>query len=128
MGKIDVDQRQRVYHDLLQQAKEHKVAAASPLLGIAHFHGWYLEKQETLGFRFLTEAAQLKMMLMRLVLLQRCILKSIWFVMIRKKHLSYIKQRINSNHYSLTKLVWPLCYLHGVGVERNIKQAQQLLS
>lgn len=56
-GTIDADQRKRVYHELLDQAKVHKNAQAKAILGAAHFHGWYVEHQETLGFRFWSEAA-----------------------------------------------------------------------
>lgn len=56
-GDIDADQRQRVYHDLLDAAKVHKNPQAKAILGTAHFHGWYVEHQETVGFRFWSEAA-----------------------------------------------------------------------
>ena len=56
-GTIDADQRQRIYHELLDQAKVHKNAQAKAVLGTAHFHGWYADHQETLGFRFWSEAA-----------------------------------------------------------------------
>ena len=126
MGKIDVDQRQRVYHDLLQQAKEHKVAAASRLLGIAHFHGWYLEKQETLGFRFLTEAAQLKdadaISLIAALYFEKYLVSDDPQKAFELYQTAYQFKPLFINQVGLA-----LCYLHGVGVERNIKQAQQLL-
>ena len=56
-GDFDADQRQRVYLDLLDQAKVQKNPQAKAILGTAHFHGWYIDHQETLGFRFWSEAA-----------------------------------------------------------------------
>ena len=56
-GRIDTDQRQRVFQHLLQQSKEHADAHAKTLIGLAYFHGWYVDKNETMAFRYWSEAA-----------------------------------------------------------------------
>lgn len=55
-GRIDTDQRQRVFQHLMQQSKEHADAQAKTLIGQAYFHGWYVDKNETMAFRYWSEA------------------------------------------------------------------------
>ena len=50
LGTIDPDQRQRVFKHLLQQSKEHKDAQAKTLIGLAYFHGWYVQKMKPWHF------------------------------------------------------------------------------
>lgn len=44
MGKYDAGQRQRIWSDLMIQAKEHKSPQAKAQLGDAYFHGWHAGK------------------------------------------------------------------------------------
>ncbi len=74
MGKIDVDQRQRVYHDLLQQAKEHKSCSSQPIIRYCTFSWLVLGEAGNFRFSLLTEAAQLKDA-EAISLLPHCILK-----------------------------------------------------
>ncbi|ANF81039.1 hypothetical protein A3K93_01755 [Acinetobacter sp. NCu2D-2] len=58
LGWIDADQRQRVFQHLLQQSQEHKDLHAKTLLGTAYFYGWYVSHNETMAYRYWTEAAK----------------------------------------------------------------------
>lgn len=128
-GEIDVDQRQRVYHDLLKKGKEQKQSSAKALLGDAHFHGWYLDKNETLGYRFWLEAQAAQ---------QPHALKQIAALHMDNHPLVDSEQREQAfvlfelAHRlapdSDTSIGLALCYLHGIGVAQDVPQAQQLLA
>ena len=63
LGTIDPDQRQRVFQHLLQQSKEHKDAQAKTLIGLAYFHGWYVQKMKP--WHFATGLKQHKLSILR---------------------------------------------------------------
>ena len=126
MGKIDIDQRQRVYHDLLNQAREQKIAAANRVLGLAHFHGWHLEKQEKLGFSFLSEAARQK------DAMAITVIAALYFE-------KYLVSDDPAKAFELYKMAYQLqpnffnqmglamCYLQGIGHAQHMSQAQKLM-
>ena len=126
-GQIDVDQRQRVYHDLLQQAREHKIAAANRLLGIAYFHGWYLEKKETLGFRFLTEAAN-EQDAQAIGIIAALYLEKYLVSDDPEKTYELMHTAHQIRPQFLNQVGLALCYFHGIGISQNIAKAQQLLA
>lgn len=58
LGKIDPDQRQRVFQHLLQQSQEQTDLHAKTLLGLAYFYGWYVSRNQTMAYRYWIEAAK----------------------------------------------------------------------
>lgn len=129
MGDIDVDQRQRVHHDLLKQGKELKQASAKALLGDAHFHGWYLDKNETLGYRFWIEAAQDQdpHALRQLAALHAEQHETVGADSAAKAFALY-SQAENIQAHVNSQMGLALCYLKGTGVEKDVAQAQALLT
>ena len=127
MGQMDVDQRQRVYHDLLQQAREHKIAAANRVLGLAHFHGWHLEKQETLGFRFLTEAAN-EQDAEAIGIIAALYFEKYLVSDDPQKAFELFATAHRLQAQFLNQVGLAMCYFHGIGVAQNIAKAQQLLA
>jgi uncharacterized protein len=126
-GEIDVDQRQRVYADVLEQAKQHKNAQAKALLGFAHFHGWYLDKNETLGFRFWSEAAQLRNIDALNAIAALYYEKYLVADQPEKAFELYsIAEDTKANVFSEMGL--GLCYLYGIGVAQDLQRAQQWLN
>ena len=126
MGLIDVDQRQRVYADVLDQAKTHKNVQAKTLLGHAHFHGWYLDKNETLGFRFWSEAAQAEY---APALAQIAALYYEQHLVANDPQKAFDLYRYAEQKQSsyMTKMGLGLCYLHGVGTTKNQQMALQYI-
>lgn len=129
MGDIDVDQRQRVHHDLLKQGKELKQASAKALLGDAHFHGWYLDKNETLGYRFWVEAAQDQdpHALRQLAALHAEQHEIVGADSVDKAFVLY-SQAENIQPHINSQMGLALCYLKGIGVEKDVAQAQALIT
>ena len=128
-GDIDVDQRQRVYHDLLKKGKAQKQAAAKALLGDAHFHGWYLDRHETLGYRFWLEAAADQ---------DAHALKQLAALYVEghdlvgqdqaEKALEYYTLADQISADADTKIGIALCYLHGIGVTQDVARARRMLT
>lgn len=128
MGEIDVDQRQRVHHELLKQGKELKQARAKALLGDAHFHGWYLDKNETLGFRFWSEAAADED---PHALRQIAALHAEEHYLVGDDHRQSLELYRRAEHLSssvISQMGMALCYLKGKGVEQDIAKARQMLT
>ena len=128
-GDIDVDQRQRIYHDLLKKGKEQKQAAAKALLGDAHFHGWYLDRNETLGYRFWLEAAAdhdvhaLKQLAALYVEGHDLVGQDQ-----TEKALEYYALADQIAADADTKIGMALCYLQGIGVAQDVTRARSMLS
>ena len=126
MGKYDIDQRQRVWSDLLTQAKEHQNLKAKALLGRAYFHGWFVDKNETMAFRYWSEAAQEKNAE------ALCAIAALYYEehLVAKTpekafELYQYAHEIEPNYMSLMGL--GLCHLHGVGTVQDIAKAEAYL-
>lgn len=127
VGEMDIDQRQKVYFDVLNQAKQQHHSQAKTLLGSAYFHGWYLDKNETLGFRFWSEAAQQKnaqalSYIAALYYEQYLVLKDLQ----KAFDLYALAEQLEPSWFSQMGL--GLCYLNGVGTVQNSAKAQQLFA
>lgn len=126
MGKYDAGQRQRVWSDLMIQAKEHKNPQAKAQLGDAYFHGWHAGKNETLAFRYWSEAAQEKNPE------ALCALAALYYEEYLVAHnpqkafaLYQHAHQCGPSHISLMGL--GLCYLHGTGTAQDAGKADALI-
>ncbi|WP_180181407.1 tetratricopeptide repeat protein [Acinetobacter sp. YH01021] len=126
-GRIDTDQRQRVFQHLLQQSKEHADAQAKTLIGLAYFHGWYVDKNETMAFRYWSEAANSQHTP------ALCMIAALYF----EQHLVANEPQKAFELYQAAYQLSPddvsarmglaLCYLNGVGTVKDIAKATQMI-
>src|SRR5690606_20294846 len=126
-GRIDTDQRQRVFQHLLQQSKEHADAQAKTLIGLAYFHGWYVDKNETMAFRYWSEAANCQHAP------ALCMIAALYF----EQHLManepqkafelYQAADQLSPGYSYAQMGVALCYLNGIGTAKDTAKATQMI-
>ncbi len=125
MGLCDHDQRQRVLHDLLQQSKAQHLPSKA-LLGQAYFHGWHVPKNETLAFRYWSEAAQEKSPE------ALCAIAALYF----EQHLvnpdpnkAFELYRVaqDCRDSFISQMGLGLCYLTGSGVNADLQQAHALI-
>ncbi|EKE24568.1 MAG: hypothetical protein ACD_6C00088G0004 [uncultured bacterium] len=126
-GRIDTDQRQRVFQHLLQQSKEHADAQAKTLIGLAYFHGWYVDKNETMAFRYWSEAANSQHAP------ALCMIAALYF----EQHLVANEPQKAFELYQAAYQLSPddvsaqmglaLCYLNGVGTVKDIAKATQMI-
>ncbi len=126
-GRIDTDQRQRVFQHLLQQSKEHADAHAKTLIGLAYFHGWYVDKNETMAFRYWAEAANSQHAP------ALCMIAALYF----EQHLVANEPQKAFELYQAAYQLSPddvsarmglaLCYLNGVGTVKDIAKATQMI-
>lgn len=126
MGVVDVDQRQRVYAEVLDQAKTHKNVQAKMLLGSAHFHGWYLDKNETLGFRFWSEAAQAEYA-PALALIAALYFEQYLVAKDPQKAFDLYHYAEQKQAGYMSKMGLGLCYLYGVGTTKDQAKAWQYI-
>lgn len=126
-GQIDPDQRQRVFQHLLQQSKEHKDAEAKTLIGLAYFHGWYVDKNETMAFRYWSEAAQSQHP--QALSLIAALYFEAYLVAAEPDKAFALYQHVAAldpeNDFSQMGLA--LCYLKGVGVTRDSAKATRMM-
>jgi TPR repeat protein len=126
-GSIDTDQRQRVLQHLLQQSKEHADAEAKTLIGLAYFHGWYVDKNETMAFRYWSEAAHSQHPL------ALCMIAALYF----EQHLVANEPQKAFELYQaaqqlaleemFAQMGVALCYLNGVGTAKDSTQATRMI-
>ncbi len=126
-GRIDTDQRQRVFQHLLQQSKEHADAHAKTLIGLAYFHGWYVDKNETMAFRYWSEAANSQHAP------ALCMIAALYF----EQHLVANEPQKAFELYQAAYQLSPddvsagmglaLCYLNGVGTVKDTGKATQMI-
>ncbi|MGL6082863.1 MAG: tetratricopeptide repeat protein, partial [Gammaproteobacteria bacterium] len=126
-GRIDTDQRQRVFQHLLQQSKEHADAQAKTLIGLAYFHGWYVDKNETMAFRYWSEAANSQHAP------ALCMIAALYF----EQHLVANEPQKAFELYQAAYQLSPddvsagmglaLCYLNGVGTVKDTGKATQMI-
>lgn len=126
MGDFDVDQRQRVFLELNEQAKVHKNPQAKALIGTAYFQGWYVERKETLGFRYWSEAAHDQSVD------ALCAIAALYFERYlvadepeKAFELYRYAHRLEVNAFNLMGLA--LCYLSGVGTAQDTQKATQFI-
>lgn len=126
-GRIDTDQRQRVLQHLLQQSKEHADVQAKTLIGLAYFHGWYVDKNETMAFRYWSEAAHSQHPR------ALCMIAALYF----EQHLVANEPQKAFELYQAAQQLAPeemfaqmgvaLCYLNGVGTAKDSTQATRMI-
>ena len=127
LGTIDPDQRQRVFKHLLQQSKEHKDAQAKTLIGLAYFHGWYVQKNETMAFRYWSEAAQTQHP-QALSLIAALYFESYLVAHEPQKAFELYQHALQSDpDHRFSQMGLALCYLNGVGVAKDTAKATQMI-
>lgn len=127
LGTIDVDQRQRILQHLQQLSYERKDAQAKTLLGLAYFHGWFVDKNETMAFRYWSEAANTQFPQ------ALCIIAALYYE-------SYLVANEPEKAFSLyqaaaeidpddfySQMGQALCYLHGIGTVKDTAKATQII-
>lgn len=127
LGTIDPDQRQRVFKHLLQQSKEHKDAQAKTLIGLAYFHGRYVQKNETMAFRYWSEAAQTQHS-QALSLIAALYFESYLVAHEPEKAFELYQHALQSDpDHGFSQMGVALCYLNGVGVTKDTTKATQMI-
>lgn len=126
-GRIDTDQRQRVFQHLMQQSKEHADAHSKTLIGLAYFHGWYVDKNETMAFRYWSEAANTQHPP------ALCMIAALYF----EQHLvAYEPQKAFelyqaafqlSSDDAYAQMGLALCYLNGIGTVKDTAKATRMI-
>ncbi|WP_180050973.1 tetratricopeptide repeat protein [Acinetobacter sp. YH12105] len=126
-GRIDTDQRQRVFQHLMQQSKEHADAHSKTLIGLAYFHGWYVDKNETMAFRYWSEAANTQHPP------ALCMIAALYF----EQHLVAYEPQKAFELYQAAFQLSPddayaqmglaLCYLNGIGTVKDTAKATRMI-
>ncbi|ATO18711.1 hypothetical protein BS636_03050 [Acinetobacter sp. LoGeW2-3] len=127
LGTIDVDQRQRILQHLQQQSYEHKDAQAKTLLGLAYFHGWFVEKNETMAFRYWSEAANIQFP-QALSVIAALYYESYLVADEPEKAFSLyqVAAEIEPNDF-YSQMGLALCYLHGIGTAKDTAKATHII-
>lgn len=127
LGTIDPDQRQRVFQHLLQQSKEHKDVQAKTLIGLAYFHGWYVQKNETMALRYWSEAAQTQHP-QALNLIAALYFESYLVAHEPEKAFELYQHALQSDpDHRFSQMGLALCYLNGIGVAKDTAKATQMI-
>ncbi|MCO8043109.1 sel1 repeat family protein [Acinetobacter bohemicus] len=127
LGWIDTDQRQRVFQHLLQQSREHTDAQAKTLIGLAYFHGWYVDKNQTMAFRYWSEAAQSQHP-QALNLIAALYFESYLVAHEPEKaFLLYQSAAAMKPDDNFNQMGQALCYLNGVGVAKDTAKATRMI-
>src|SRR5690606_35911044 len=126
-GRMDTDQRQRVFQHLLQQSKDHADAHAKTLIGLAYFHGWYVDNNETMSFLYWSEGANIQHAP------ALCIIAALYF----EQHLVANEPQKAFELYQAADQLSPedvsaqmglaLCYLNGIGTVKDTDKATQMI-
>ncbi|WP_347453161.1 tetratricopeptide repeat protein [Acinetobacter thermotolerans] len=127
LGTIDVDQRQRVLQHLQQQSYEHKDAQAKTLLGLAYFYGWFVDKNETMAFRYWNEAAN-SQFVPALCIIAALYYESYLVVPEPEKAFGLYQAAYELDpQYFYSQMGLALCYLNGVGTVKDTAKATQMI-
>ncbi len=126
-GRIDIDQRQRVLQHLQQQSYEDKDVQAKTLLGLAYFHGWFVEQNATMAFRYWSEAAnsQFPQAL--------CMIAALYYESYlvaaepEKAFALYQAAAERSPQHYFSQMGLALCYLNGIGIAKDTTQATHMI-
>lgn len=127
LGTIDVDQRQRILQHLQQLSYEHKDAQAKTLLGLAYFHGWFVDKNETMAFRYWSEAANTQFP-QTLCMIAALYYESYLVANEPEKAFSLYQAAAGIDPaYFYSQMGLALCYLHGIGTVKDTGKATQII-
>ena len=127
LGTIDADQRQRILQHLQQQSYEHKDAQAKTLLGLAYFHGWFVEKNETMAFRYWSEAANTQFP-QALSMIAALYYESYLVANEPEKAFSLYQAAAEIEpNYFYSQMGLALCYLNGIGTAKDTAKATQMI-
>ena len=127
LGTIDVDQRQRILQHLQQLSYEHKDAQAKTLLGLAYFYGWFVDKNETMAFRYWSEAANTQFP-QALCMIAALYYESYLVANEPEKAFSLYQAAAKIDpDYFYSQMGLALCYLHGIGTVKDTAKATQII-
>lgn len=127
LGTIDADQRQRILQHLQQLSYEHKDAQAKTLLGLAYFHGWFVDKNETMAFRYWSEAANTQFP-QALYMIAALYYESYLVANEPEKAFSLYQAAAKIDpDYFYSQMGLALCYLHGIGTVKDTAKATQII-
>ncbi|QIC65084.1 tetratricopeptide repeat protein [Acinetobacter schindleri] len=127
LGTIDVDQRQRILQHLQQLSYEHKDAQAKTLLGLAYFYGWFVDKNETMAFRYWSEAANTQFP-QALCMIAALYYESYLVAHEPEKAFELYQHALqNDPDHGFSQMGLALCYLNGVGVAKDTAKATQMI-
>jgi len=127
LGTIDADQRQRILQHLQQLSYEHKDVQAKTLLGLAYFHGWFIDKNETMAFRYWSEAANTQFP-QALCMIAALYYESYLVANEPEKAFSLYQAAAKIDpDYFYSQMGLALCYLHGIGTVKDTAKATQII-
>lgn len=127
LGTIDADQRQRILQHLQQLSYEHKDAQAKTLLGLAYFYGWFVDKNETMAFRYWSEAANTQFP-QALCMIAALYYESYLVANEPEKAFSLYQAAAKIDpDYFYSQMGLALCYLHGIGTVKDTTKATQII-
>lgn len=126
MGQYDVDQRQRVLSDLMAKSREQQDPQAKTLLGHAYFHGWHVEKNQTMAYRYWSEAAQFGSTD------ALCALAALYFEQHlldepQEKAFALYSQAEQKESNYISQMGLALCHIYGIGTVQDMSKAQNLI-